>query len=290
MAKYKIFTDATSDLTRECNMDLSTVEIIPMIISVDGKEYTYGDDGNLTIDEFYGMLRSGKYASTAAINPSMYAEYFEPALKEGMDILYLCFSSGMSSMFQNALSAAEILKESYPDRTIICMDTLCAALGEGLFVLEAASRQKEGMKIEELSDWLYRHRLNLCHWFAVDRFDHLLHGGRVSIASAAVGTILDIKPILHVDNYGKLEVVTKVRGYKKAIRTLTEKMRTGWCPEISKGVLIGHGNDPKMADLIKDEIAACFPEADIRIIEIGPVIGAHTGPGMFAVLFWGNAR
>ena len=290
MTEYKIFTDATSDLTREAFTDLPVVEIIPMFISVGGKEYIYGDDGNLTIDEFYGMLRSGKYASTVAINPSIYVEYFEPVLKEGMDILYMCFSSGMSSMFSNAMAAIEILKESYPERKIICIDTLCAALGEGFFVLEAAQRQKEGMSIEELSEWVYRYRLNVCHWFAVDRFDHLLHGGRVSVASAAVGTILDIKPILHVDNEGKLEVVTKVRGYRKAVKTLVEKMKTGWHPEISKRVLVGHGDDPKMAKLIKEEVIKCFPDAEIRIIEIGPVIGAHTGPGMFAVLFWGDAR
>jgi len=285
---YQIITDATADLNEELLTGLPEVKIIPMNVQVNGIEYLFGPGGNIECDEFYAFLRSGQFASTSQINPATYREHFEAILKENKDVLYLCFSSGLSKTIQSAEMAIEELKEEYPDRTILCLDTLCAAVGEGLFVMEAARKQAQGMDIHSLYIWLESHRLNLCHWVTVDTFDHLKHGGRVSATSAAMGTLLGIKPLIHVDENGKLVAMGKPRGKKKALEALLSNMEKGWLPEISKQVIIGHGDSMEVAKELRDIVAARFPEAEIYIAPIGPVIGAHAGPGVLAFFFWGN--
>ena len=285
---YQIITDATADLNDELLNGLPEVKIIPMHVQVGGKEYLFGSGGNINTEEFYGFLRSGQFATTSQINPETYREYFDAILKQDMDVLYLCFSSGMSKTIQSAQMAIAQLREEYPDRTILCLDTLCAAVGEGLFVMEAARKQAQGMDIHELYSWLEAHRLNLCHWVTVDTFDHLKHGGRVSATSAAMGTLLGIKPLIHVDENGKLVAMGKPRGQKKALQALLSNMEKGWMPEISRQVIIGHGDSPEVAKELRDMVAQRFPEAEIYIAPIGPIIGAHAGPGVMTVFFWGN--
>ena len=285
---YQIITDATADLNDELLSGLPEVRIIPMNVQVTGREYLFGPGGNIDCDEYYAFLRSGQFASTSQINPATYREYFEPILQEGRDLLYLCFSSGLSKTLESARMAIAELQEEYPERTILCLDTLCAAVGEGLFVMEAARKQMQGMDIHSLYNWLEEHRLNLCHWVTVDTFDHLKHGGRVSATSAAMGTLLGIKPLIHVDENGKLVAVGKPRGKKKALEALVSNMEKGWQPEISKQVIIGHGDSLEVARELRDLVAARFPEAEILIAPIGPVIGAHAGPGVMTVFFWGN--
>lgn len=287
---YQIITDATADLNDELLAGLPEVRIIPMNVEVGGREYLYGPGGNIECGEFYAFLRNGEFASTSQINPEVYREHFEAILKEGKNVLYLCFTSGLSGTIQSARMAIAELQEEYPDRTILCLDTLCAAVGEGLLVMEAARKQMEGMDIHALYRWLEEHRLNLCHWVTVDTFDHLKHGGRVSATSAAMGTILGIKPLIHMDENGKLEAVGKPRGKKKALEALIASMEKGWLPEISKQVIIGHGDSPEVAQELRTLVAARFPEAEIFIAPIGPVIGAHAGPGVMTVFFWGNNR
>ena len=166
----------------------------------------------------------------------------------------------------------------------------CAAVGEAMLVREAARKQQEGLTIEELAAWVEENRLKICHWFTVDSFDHLKHGGRVSAAAAAVGTMLQIKPLLHVDEEGKLRVAEKPRGRKQAIRTQVAHMKEGWTPEMGKLVVIGHGDCPDDAEQLRQAVLKEFPDADIRVAYIGPVIGAHTGPGMLALIYWGTNR
>ena len=287
---YQIITDATADLNEELLACLPEVRIIPMHVEVGGKEYLFGPGGNIDCGEFYGCLRNGQFASTSQINLEVYREHFEAILKEGKDVLYLCFSSGLSGTIQSAKIAISELQEEYPDRTILCFDTLCAAVGEGLLVMEAARKQMEGMDIHALYRWLEEHRLNLCHWVTVDTFDHLKHGGRVSATSAAMGTILGIKPLIHMDEKGKLEAVGKPRGKKKALEALLASMEKGWQPEISRQVIVGHGDSLETAQELRNMVAARFPEAEIFVAPIGPVIGAHAGPGVMTVFFWGNNR
>lgn len=245
---------------------------------------------DITPDEFYALQKEGHFASTSQINPTVYLQYFEPCLREGKDILYLCFSSGMSGTIQSAKLCIEELRQEYPEQKILCVDTLCASVGEGFLVHEAAVKQAEGYDLEELSEWVIERRLQVCHWFTVDIFDHLRHGGRVSAASATVGTVLNIKPLLHVNEWGKLAVMEKPRGRRRAISAKLARMEAGWMRSLGNLVIVGHGDCPDGAELLKQEIAGRFPEADIRVLNIGPIIGAHTGPGMLAVIYWGTNR
>ncbi len=287
---YQIFADVTSDLSDEMLSALPHIEILPMDIEIDGDIYTYGPSGNLSIKEFYKMQRAGKFAKTSQVTPETFKTSFEPYLKDGKDILYLGFSSGMSGTMNSANLCARELGESYPERKIICIDTLCGSVGEAFLIYEAAKRQAEGMSLDELADWILESRLKICHWFTVDTFQHLLHGGRVSAVAAMAGTVLNIKPLLHIDEEGKLQVTEKPRGNKQALKTKLQHMEQGWTPEYSKLVVIGHGDAPEHAEVLKEAVAAQFPEAEIYISDIGPVIGAHTGPGMVALIYWGDNR
>lgn len=287
---YQIFTDATADLNDELLWDLPNVEIIPMEVLVKGNVYTYGPKGNLTTKQFYGMLRDGAFASTSQITPETYRASFTPYLEEGQDILYLGFSSGLSGTMNSAYLCARELEEEFPNRKIICVDTQCASVGEGLLVREALKKQLEGVDIEELSMWAERNRLNVCHWFSVDTFEHLKHGGRVSNVAAVAGSVLNIKPLLHVDEEGKLKVAEKPRGHKLALKAKLSRMKEGWTPKQGKLVIIGHGDCPERAEECKQKILEQHPEAEVHIAEIGPVIGSHTGPGVLALIYWGNNR
>lgn len=287
---YRIFTDATADLTPELLEGLPPVEIIPMQIEIGDREYSYGSAGNITTQEFYRMQRNGCFANTSQINPSVYVAHFEPCLRQGVDILYMCFTSGMSGTIQTAQLCTEELQREYSERKIFCIDTLCASAGEGFFVREAARKQADGLTVDELADWVIQHRLDVCHWFTVDTFEHLRHGGRVSAAAAVMGTALQIKPLIHVDLEGRLQVAGKPRGSKKALSTLVEKMEQGWAPELGKQVFVAHGDNPEAVQQLRERIAERFPDAEIFTAEIGPVIGAHTGPGMLALLYWGRNR
>ena len=286
MKEYQIFTDATSDL----NEDLETVKIIPMNVEIGDKEYVYGPQGNISCSEFYGLQKQGKYASTSQINVLEYEKYFEEALKEGKDVLYISFSSGMSGTYQTACLCKKELEESYPDNRIICIDSLCAAVGEGLLIKEVDKKKREGMSMDELVDWVENNKMHLCHWFTVDNFDHLKHGGRVSAVAATLGNTLNIKPLLRVDEEGKLRVVKKIRGRHKAMVAQVECIVKTWSPEISKSVVIGHGDDLKAAEELKEYVENKLPDAEIYISDIGPIIGAHTGPGVMILAFWGTGR
>lgn len=290
MMAYQIFTDATADYSIDMLSGLPSVEIIPMKVEIGGSEYTYGPFGNISANAFYDLQKAGNFASTSQINPTTYFNHFEACFRKGKDILYLCFSSGMSGSFQSAQLCMEDLKKKYPKRRIICIDTLCASVGEGFLVCEAARKQTEGLSLDELADWVMKRRLQVCHWFTVDIFDHLRHGGRVSATAAAVGTVLQIKPLLHVDENGKLVVMEKSRGRKRAIKAQLARMEDGWQTEESNLVVIGHGDYPEGAKQLKAAVLSRFPNAKVVTSDIGPIIGAHTGPGMLALIYWGSNR
>lgn len=290
MAPYRIFTDATADRSPPWLESLPPVGVVPMRVEIGGREYVYGPGGNISTEDFYALQKAGNYAVTSQISPSEYLRAFEPVLRSGCDILYLCFSSGMSGTFQSASICAEYLKEQYPERRIICLDTLCASVGEGFLVCEAAVRQREGYTLEALARWVTRHRLEVCHWFTVNEFDHLRRGGRVSAGTAVLGTALQIKPLLHVNQDGELAVAGKPRGRRQAIKAQLAKMEQGWLPEMGKTVVVGHGACPDGAQALQAAVQEQFPEAEVLTVDIGPIIGAHTGPGMLALIYWGSTR
>lgn len=290
MAPYQIFTDATADCNPQWLEALPPIVILPMQVEIGGREYTYGPGGTIAVEDFYALQKVGNYATTSQITPVQYVQAFEPVLQAGKDILYLSFSSGMSGTFQSARVCAEELREQYPERTILCVDTLCASVGEGFLVCEAAQRQAEGYTLEELALWVTRHRLEVCHWFTVDVFDHLRRGGRVSAGTAVLGTALQIKPLLHVNQNGELAVTEKPRGRKQAIRAQLAQMERGWNPQMGKRVVVGHGACPDGARALQEAVREQFPDAEVLTADIGPIIGAHTGPGMLALIYWGDTR
>lgn len=287
---YQLFTDVTADVCREMMEGLPPVEFVPMEVELGDCSYTYGPKGNLTIGQFYAAQRGGHFATTSQINPTVYRDAFEPVLKKGEDVLYLCFSSGLSGTIQGAQLCMEELREAYPERKLLCVDTLCASIGEGLLVREAARKQGEGMGLEELAQWVQDRRLSVCHWFTVDTFEHLRHGGRVSAAAAAAGTLLQIKPLLFVDDAGKLQVAEKPRGRRRATESQLSRLDKSRRPELGELIVVGHGDCAGEGEALRAEVASRFPEAEVYLAEIGPVIGAHTGPGMLALVYWGAGR
>lgn len=288
---YQIFTDATADLSCDLLAGLPPLTIIPMTVAICEQEYTYGPDGDLDVEDFYRMQREGNFASTSQINPEVYWKQFFPVLEQGKDVLYLSFSSGMSGTLQSARICAEDLAEVFPDRKIVCLDSLCGSVGLALLVHEALKKQAEGYSLKELVIWIEEHKQKVCHRFTVDRFEHLKHGGRVSGAAAAFGTVLQIKPMLRINAVGTLEVAEKPRGHRKAMAAQIGRMKQGWIPdEMGHTVVIGHGDCPDRAADLMYEVLHSFPKAEIYIADIGPIIGAHTGPGMLALIYWGNNR
>ncbi len=287
---YQIITDATSDINAECLAPFAPVKIIPMDIMVGDTPYLYGEGGNITVEEFYKAQRSGMFCSTSQINPMKYRDYFETELKEGKDIIFFSLTSGLSGSYANSLMIADELMEEYPDRKIYCVETFAASVGLGMMVREAARFQSEGMDIETLYQTMTDRRLNIVHCFTVDTFEHLKHGGRVSAASAAMGTVLNIKPMLRVTENGTLETKDKPRGKKRAMMLQVKRFQEGWMPELGNYVLIGHADNLDGANALKTQIEKIAPDAAIEITDIGPVIGAHVGPGMLAIVFWGSNR
>lgn len=290
MASYQILTDATADLTEELMAGLPYVEIVPMQVEMGNTEYKICWITSDEAKRFYDRQRNGQFASTSQINPSVYYDHFKFHLERGKDILYLSFSSGMSATIYAAQMAIVELQEEFPNRKIVFIDTLCASAGQAFLVREAAKKQADGMELKELVLWIDLMRKQVCHWFTVDTFEHLKHGGRVSAASASLGTVLNIKPLLRLNQLGALEVVAKPRGNRKAMELLLNRMDHSWKPEISPFVIVGHGDCPERAEELRNRIHERFPEAEIMVTPIGPVIGAHTGPGMLAVIFWGDSR
>ncbi len=287
---YQIITDATSDLPAKVAAQ-SGVEVIPMSLELDGKTVVYvPGGGDVTPEDFYATLRAKKRAHTSQINPQVYEQSFERSLREGKDVIYICFSSGISATLQAARLAAQELEDKYPGRAVRCVDSLCASVGEGFLVLAAAEAREAGLSFQALCDWLEEYRGKVVHWFTVDDLDTLHRGGRVSAAAAVMGGALQIKPVLHVDDGGYLVPVEKVRGRRRSLMAMAERMDATWRPEAGRRVLIGHGDAPEDAAVLAARVKEAHPEAEISLWPIGPVIGAHTGPGVVALFFWGTAR
>ena len=290
MQNYQIITDATADLPAELGAKIDVVTI-PMDVDLDGKTYSYTPGaGELTPELFYNSMREGKKASTTQINPLVYEQTFERYLKEGLDVLYICFSSALSATIQVASLCIEQLREKYPERKICYVDSLCASVGEGFFVHAAAQKQKEGMDIDELLHWLEENRLQVCHWFTVDDLEYLRRSGRLSSLVAAIGGTLNIKPVLHVDDIGRLVNVEKVHGRKKSISAMVKHMETAYMTERKGTVFIGHGDCIEDAERMAALVKGILPDTEIQIFPIGPIIGAHCGPGVLALFFWGKER
>lgn len=284
MRNYQLVSDATLDLPAGLADELDVL-VVPMQFHLGGKGYThYVDERELSNEDFYSELRTGADAGTTQINPIVYEETFTPLLKAGLDILYITFSSGLSGTINNARMVAAQLEEAYPGQRVVVIDSLCASIGEGLLVYHAAKKKQEGLSLEELTAWIEAHKTKIAHWFTVDDLNHLRRGGRISAVEAVVGTALNIKPILTVDGEGKLAVAAKVRGNRKALQYVAEKLsqeKTGR----EQTVLIGHADNLADAELLADMVREQHLAREIIFTKIGPIIGSHVGAGMTAMVF-----
>ncbi len=290
MSEYVLITDSSADLSQEMVQELG-VTVLPLSFTIQGKTYrNYPDNREMDLPLFYDMLRAGELATTSAVNVAEYTQAVEPILQEGKDVLILAFSSGLSSTYQASVLAAGELREKYPDRKIYTVDTLCASLGQGLLVYLAAQEQRKGKSIEEVRDWAEETKLHLCHQFTVDDLHFLKRGGRISATTAVVGSMLQIKPVLHVDNEGHLINIGKARGRQASLKALVDKMEKTVTEEGRKTVFISHGDCRKDAVTVADMVRERFGTQDIRINFVGPVIGAHSGPGTLALFYLGTER
>ena len=284
---YKIITDTCCDFPAQMYGELG-LEVVSLSVLYKGVNYnTYTEQW---LQEMFAGLRNGETASTSAVNPAGWAAAIEPALRAGQDALVLTFSSGLSTTYQSAVIAAEELQEKYPERKIRVVDTLCASLGQGLLVWYACKKRDEGLSLEELTAWCEESRYQLCHWFTVDDLMYLKRGGRVSAATALVGTMLNIKPVLHVDDEGHLINVGKVRGRKASIDALAKKVGETGIPGANDTAFICHGDCIEDAEYLATQLKEKYGVKEVFIYYVGAVIGSHSGPGTLALFFLGHHR
>ncbi len=284
---YKIITDSGCDFTKEKYAELG-LAVAPLMVNFRGESYPDRNDESLK--DLYAGLRAGEVSTTAAVNPEQWAEAMEPVLKADEDVLVLAFSSGLSTSYQSAEIAAGDLREQYPDRTILVVDSLCASLGQGLLAYYACKKRDEGLDLQELYQWLLNNRLHLCHWFTVDDLMYLKRGGRINAATAIMGTMLSIKPVLHVDDEGHLVNVGKARGRRASIQAMAKKVG-----ELAEGydnsvMFISHGDCPEDAEYLRSLLESQYGVKEVYINYVGAVIGSHSGPGTLALFFMGQHR
>ena len=290
MSSYVIITDSSCDLPAKMVEELG-IHVVPLAFIMDEHTYwNYPDHREMSPKEFYERIAAGHMASTNAVNVGQATDAIEPFLKEGKDVLVLAFSSGLSTTYNSFQIAADELAEQYPERKVFAVDTLCAALGQGMLVRLAALKQQEGKSIEEVRDWVEENKLHLAHWFTVNDLFHLKRGGRVSAATAVVGTMLQIKPVLHVDNEGHLISMSKARGRKASLMALVDKVAEDAIDPASQTMFICHSACEEDAKLVAEEVKKRYGTKEVIIGTIGPVIGAHTGCGCVALFYLGNKR
>ena len=291
MRDYVILTDSCCDLSAEMAAELG-VEVLPLSLQMGDRTYrNYLDGREIGFHEFYERVRSGELATTSAVNVGEFEEKMREILKTGKDILSISFSSALSTTYQSSVIAAEELKDEFPDAKILTVDSLCASLGQGLFVYLCAQEQKKGKTIDEVKTFAEETKGRVCHWFTVDDLNHLKRGGRVSATAAFVGTMLGIKPVMHTDSEGRLIPMSKARGTKAALKALVDKVEElGVEPDKNQPLFICHANCPDSVAYVKELLEERFGVTDVRADFIGPVIGAHTGCGTLGLFFVGTQR
>ena len=286
MKDYVLMTDSTIDLPVKI-LETLNIEVIPMTFVVEGKVFV---DGSISSKDFYAKLRNKIVPTTSQISPSVYTEQFSKFAKEGKDILYVCFSSGLSGTYNSALIAAKDVMKSYPECKIVVVDSLCASIGEGVLVYEMALKKNSGAALEDLADWAEKNKLNICHWFVVDDLKHLQRGGRIPQSVALVGSMMNIKPILILDDFGKLKVVEKVRGKSKAAEYMISQIEKHAKDVCLQTLYVVHGDCEEEAKDFANKIKEKLKVKNFVIGNIGSIIGSHVGPGTLAVVFFGDKR
>lgn len=287
---YRITTDSTSDLPLEYYKE-NDVAFIGMQFRLGDKDYAEGPDMGITPHAFYDALRAGTPSSTVQVNTFEFVDFAEPILAAGDDLLHIAFSSGLSGTYESCVRGVQELAEKYPDRKVVVVDSLAASMGEGLLVYYAVENLKSGMSLEDNARWLEDNKLHLCHWFTVNDLMHLHRGGRVSKTSAVFGSMLSIKPVLHVDDEGHLILVSKSRGRQASLQALADRMKTTVFDNVKEQMIfISHGDCLEDAEKLADILRKTLGVTKIMIHNIGAVIGSHSGPGTVALFFLGSQR
>lgn len=287
---YEIITESTANLTDDI-IDKYGIIVISLSYCIGNEEFKSYENGKTSdIKSFYDRMRQGEFVSTSQVTREAYRAAFENSLKNGSDVLYIGFSSSLSGSFNSAAMIANELCEDYPDRKIIVVDSLSASMGQGLLAYYAALARKQGKTIEEVADWLDANSLRLCHWFTVDDLKYLKRGGRISPTTALVGTLMGIKPILHVDDEGRLVSVGKIRGRRHSVDELFNRMKETCENPQDQMVFISHGDCIEDARYLESLIRDQLKVKDVVINYIDPVIGSHSGPGTLALFYLGSKR
>ena len=289
MDNYIITTDTTADLPEDY-IKKHDLGIMSLTYTLEGT--TYSKDNPLDVRLFYEKMRNGSMPTTSQVNPENAKNIFLPYLKDGYDILHIAFSSGLSGSYNSTRIAAEELSEEFPDRKITIIDSLAASLGEGLLVHKAVMLKEQGADLDTVADWVEQNKLHIVHNFTVDDLFHLHRGGRVSKATAILGTMINVKPILHVDDEGHLIALSKVRGRKKSLQALVDSMekQMGTYKNQNDIVFISHGDSLADAQYVADLVKQRFGIDSFLINYVGPTIGAHSGPGTIALFYMGDYR
>ena len=286
---YYLVSDSAIDMSKEWLDQQECLRILPLSYLMDDVAYV-SDGTDDSIREIYNAMRDGKMLKTAQVSPEAWASTFRELLAAGHDVLAIVFSSGLSGTCSAAFIAADEVRSEFPERKLYVIDSLQASAGEGLMLHYALKNRSEGMSIEDNAAWIEKNVQNFLAWFTVNDLMHLYRGGRVSAASAIVGSLARIKPIMHEDEEGKLAVYEKCPGRKRSIRILAERIKTDIVNPDGQMIHISHGDCLDEAQQLADMIKAALPTCDIRISYVGSVIGAHTGPGVIAIFCLGNTR
>lgn len=289
MKEFIITTDSCADLPAEY-AQRENIIIQPLYYSID--DVVYGNEQTLEPEEFYGLMRNGKMPNTMAVNPELMVESLREPLKEGKDILHIAFSSALSSSYQNAVIAANDLMEEFPEQKILVIDSLAASLGQGMMVYKAAGMKTAGKSLEETAEWIMENRLHFCHQFTVEDLNHLQRGGRLSKTTAVIGTIVNLKPMLYVNEEGKLSSLGVVRGKKKAMARMVDHMAkaiVGY-EDQNEEIFITHGDSFEEALYLEKLVKERLGIESKMINFLCPTLGAHAGPGTVALFYIGNKR
>ena len=290
MSDFVIMTDSSCDLPASLAEEME-LTVLPLTYYIEDKVYTnYLDEREIAFSEIYAKLRTKCPAKTSAVNMNDFMAPMENLLSAGKDVLYIGFSSGLSGTYNAGAAAAKELAERYPERKIYTVDSLCASLGQGLLIYHAWQEKQKGKTIEEVRDFTENTKLHLCHWFTIDDLMFLKRGGRISGTTAVVGSMLNIKPVMHVDNDGHLIKVDTARGRKASIKALAEKAGQLGVDLDQQTIFISHGDCVEEANYLADIMRTRFNVRKLLVNYVGPVIGAHSGPGTIALFFLGRER
>lgn len=285
MSKFDIYTDSSCDLPREM-IEKFDLKVMQLEVIVDDNAPVLNKD--IDEKELYQSLRDGANAKTAAVTPGYFEEHMRKSLEAGRDILYIGFTSGLSVTYNNGSMIIGELQDEFPDRKILHIDSLCASVGQGLLVHYAALKREEGADMDAVFQGVMSMKDKIHHQVTVDDLFFLKRGGRISATTAVAGSVLNIKPIIHVTEEGKLDTIGKIRGRKHAMRELVSKMKTNADVDTWKYVFISHGDCEEDAEYLKTMVEEAYPQAEVIVSYVGPVIGAHTGPGVLALCYLGN--